>query len=222
MTHRSATHEFELSTEQFLDLTASEQVAVLLHSSPSERQARMRLLALDDAADVLQAAPEEARERLLDLLDVVAKREVTALLAYSEDAAGGLMDPRFVRLRPDLSVDEAISYLRRQAHDAVATLECGYVLDADQQLLGVVSLVRLFSSPPDRRVQEVMSLNPVTVTATMDQEVVSQMFRHHNLTAVPVLDEKGTMKGVVTLDDVVDVVDEEATEDMQRMGADGD
>ena len=85
--------------------------------TPPERQSRMRLLALNDAADVVQAAPEEVRESLLDSLDVVGKREVTALLAYSEDAAGGLMDPRFVRLRPGLSVDEAISYLRRQAQD---------------------------------------------------------------------------------------------------------
>jgi magnesium transporter len=82
----------------------------------------MRLLALDDAADVIQASPMELREELLHSLDVVSRREVTALLAYSEDAAGGLMDPRFVRLRPGLSIDEAISYLRRQARDAVATL----------------------------------------------------------------------------------------------------
>jgi magnesium transporter len=115
-------------------------------------------------------------------------------------------------------VDEAISYLRRQAHEAVATLDCGYVLDGAQRLLGVVSLVRLFSAPADRRVQGVMNPKPVTVTANTDQEIVSQLFRRHNLTALPVLDEDGTMKGVVTLDDIVDVVDEEATEDMQKMG----
>jgi len=178
----------------------------------------MRLLALDDAADVVQAAPVEVREALLDLLDVAARREVAALLAYSEDVAGGLMDPRFVRLRPDLSVDEAISYLRRQARDGVATLEYGYVLDPEQRLLGVVSLIRLFSSSADRTVQEVMNTSPVTVAASTDQEVVSQLFRQHGLTALPVVDGDGGMKGLVTLDDVVDVVDEEATEDMQKAG----
>jgi magnesium transporter len=218
MTHQSSSHAIAMSPEEFLELPASEQVSILLHSSPPERQARMRPLALDDAADVVQAAPVEVREALLDLLDVVAKREVTVLLAYSEDVAGGLMDPRFVRLRPDLSVDEAISYLRRQAHDAVATLEYGYVLDPGQRLLGVVSLVRLFSSSPDRTVQEVMNTNPVTVAASTDQEVVSQLFRQHGLTALPVVDSDGSMKGVVTLDDVVDIVDEEATEDMQKVG----
>jgi magnesium transporter len=218
MTNPATSSIFEVSDQKFLELHVSEQVAVLLRSSLSDQRARMRLLALDDAADVVQAAPEEARAQLIDLLDVVGKREVTALLAYSEDAAGGLMDPRFVRLRPDLSVDEAISYLRRQAHEAVATLDCGYVLDGAQRLLGVVSLVRLFSAPADLRVQEVMNPNPVTVTVNTDQEIVSQLFRRHNLTALPVLDEDGTMKGVVTLDDIVDVVDEEVTEDMQKMG----
>ncbi len=178
----------------------------------------MRLLALDDAADVVQAAPVEVRQALLDLLDVAARREVTALLAYSEDVAGGLMDPRFVRLRPDLSVDEAISYIRRQARDTSATLDYGYVLDPEQRLLGVVSLVRLLNSSADRKVQEVMKTSPVTVAENTDQEVVSQLFRQHGLIALPVVDSDAGMKGVVTLDDIVDVVDEEATEDMQKVG----
>src|SRR5688572_2857619 len=207
-----------VSLEQFVELPASEQVSTLLRLSPPERQARMRLLALDDAADVVQAAPAEFREALLGSLDELGKREVTALLAYAEDVAGGLMDPRFVRLRPDLSIDEAISYLRRQAKEAVASLDCGYVLDAEQRLLGVVSLVRLFSSSADRRVQEVMNPNPVTVATSTDQEVVSHLFRQHGLTVLPVVDTDGRMKGVVTLDDIVDVVDEEATEDMQKAG----
>ena len=218
MTHQPSSRAHSVSPEKFLELPVSEQVSVLLRSSPPERQARMRLLALDDAADVVQAAPAEVREALLGSLDEVGKREVTALLAYSEDAAGGLMDPRFVRLRPDFSVDEALSYLRRQARDAVATLESGYVLDAEQRLLGVVSLVSLFSSSPDRTVREVMNTNPITVAASTDQEVVSQLFRQHGLTALPVVDSDGGMRGLVTLDDIVDVVDEEATEDMQKVG----
>jgi magnesium transporter len=218
MTQQSSSHASAVSPERFLGLPALDQVSVLQQSSPAERQARMRLLALDDAADVIQASPMELREELLHSLDVVSRREVTALLAYSEDAAGGLMDPRFVRLRPDLSIDEAISYLRRQARDAVATLEYGYVLDAEQRLLGAVPLARLLTSSADRRVQEVMDANPVTVPASTDQEVVSQLFRRHGLTALPVVDDNGNMKGVVTLDDVVEVVDEEATEDIQKVG----
>ena len=218
MTQPTSARKRAVSLDKFVQLPASEQVSILLRSSPSERQARMRLLALDDAADIVQAAPPEFREALLGSLDEIGRREVTALLAYAEDVAGGLMDPRFVRLRPDLSIDEAISYLRRQAKEAVASLDCGYVLDAEQRLLGVVSLVRLFSSSADRRVQDVMNTNPVTVATSTDQEVVSQLFRQHGLTVLPVVDLDGRMKGVVTLDDIVDVVDEEATEDMQKAG----
>jgi magnesium transporter len=184
----------------------------------AERQAQLRLLALDDAADVVQAAPESEREGLINLLDDVSRREVIALLAYAEDAAGGLMDPRFVRLRPELTVDEAISYIRRQARSSITAPDHGYVLDAGLRLLGVVSLVQLLSSPADRTVQDVMNRRPLTVEATTDQEVVVQLFRDHDLTALAVIDDEGRMQGIVTVDDIVDVVDEEATEDMQKVG----
>jgi magnesium transporter len=216
--NQSSSRAIATSLDDFLESSTPAQVALLLRASPVERQTWMRLLALDDAADLVQAAPEELHDALLNLLDDVARREVVALLAYSEDAAGGLMDPRFVRLRPELSVDEAIRYLRRQARDLVATLEYGYVLDGDQRLLGVVSLVTLLSSPAERLVHDVMNAKPITVAATTDQEIVSQLFRRHNLTVLPVTDSEGRMKGIVTVDDIVDVVDEEATEDMQKVG----
>jgi len=178
----------------------------------------MRLLPLDDAADVVQAAPTEERERLLALLDDAARREVIALMAYSEDVAGGLMNPRFLRLRPELTVDEAISYLRRQAPDISLPINDGYALDSEQRLLGVVRVLALFSSPAERTVREVMTSDPVSVTEDTDQEVVGQLFREHGLLAVPVVDDVGRMKGVVTVDDIVEVLDEEATEDMQKSG----
>jgi magnesium transporter len=218
MTESSSSRASDLPPGDFLELPVDEQVSVLMGASTTERRTLMRSLALDDAADVLQAAPEGQRAELLDLLDDVARREVSALLAYSEDVAGGLMDPRFLRLRPDLSADEALSYVRRQAQDAVAMLDHGYVVDADQRLLGVVSLVRLFSSSGSKTVQELMDRTPLSVKTNTDQEIVSQVFRAHNLTTLPVIDDDGRMKGVVTVDDIVDVVDEEATEDMQKVG----
>jgi magnesium transporter len=218
MTEPSSSRASDLPPDDFLELPADEQVSVLMGASTTKRRTLMRSLALDDAADVLQAAPEKQRAELLDLLADVARREVSALLAYSEDIAGGLMDPRFLRLRPDLSADEALSYVRRQAQDAVAMLDHGYVLDADQRLLGVVSLVRLLSSSGGKTVQELMDRTPLSVNTNTDQEVVSQIFRDHDLTTLPVIDDDGRMKGVVTVDDIVDVVDEEATEDMQKVG----
>ena len=101
-----------------------------------EQRSWMRLLPPDDAADVIQAAPTEKRDALLALLDEPTRREVTALLAYAEDNAGGLMNPRYARLRPEMTVDEAISYLRKQMREQPRTIYYAYVLDAEQRLLG--------------------------------------------------------------------------------------
>jgi magnesium transporter len=210
-THRSA-------TDVFLEVSPPEQVSMLLAMSPAERLAWMRLLPLDDAADLIQAAPDEEREGLLTLLDDTARTEVVALMAYAEDVAGGLMNPRFLRLRPELTIDQAISYLRKQAPDVTLPIHYGYVLNPAQQLLGVVAPLALFSFPAEQTIRDVMITKPVVVADDTDQELVSQLFRKHGLFAVPVIDSAGHMKGVVTVDDVVDVLDEEATEDMQKTG----
>jgi len=178
----------------------------------------MRLLAPDDAADAVQAAPEEEREGLLALLDDSARKEVTALLAYAEDQAGGLMNPRFARVRPDMTADEAISYLHKQARERVETIYYVYVLDARQRLVGVVSFRQLFEAPGSMKVRNLMQTEVVTVSEQMDQEDVGLLFAKHSLLAIPVVDADGHMKGVVTVDDIVDVVQEEATEDIQKIG----
>ena len=140
----------------FRRLSPPDQAELLLALPPGERRLWMRALPPDDAADVSQEAPAEERDGLLALLDEPTRKEVTALLAYAEDDAGGLMNPRYARLRPDMSVDEAISYLRRQARERVGTLYYVYVLDAEQHLLGVVSFRELFAAPADQRVRDVM------------------------------------------------------------------
>ena len=178
----------------------------------------MRLLPPDDAADVVQASDAELRDGLLALLDEATRKEVVALLAYEEDEAGGLMDPRFARVRPDMSVDEAISYLRKQAREYVGTLRYLYVLDDQQRLLGVVALRSIFSASPETRVRDVMRTDVVTATEDMDQEALSRLFSQHGINAIPVVDPAGRMKGIVTVDDIVEVVQEEATEDIQKLG----
>jgi magnesium transporter len=204
--------------DDFLESSPAEQVSIVLNMTPGERLAWVRLLPLDDAADLVQAAPVDEREGLLALLDDAARREVTVLMAYSEDVAGGLMNPRFMRLRPELTVDEAISYLRKQGVDASLPIPYGYALDAEQQLLGVVPIHKLFSSQPGQRIRDVMKTSPLVVGEDTDQEVLGQLFRDHGLFAVPVVDDAGRMKGVVTVDDIVHVIDVEATEDMQKTG----
>lgn len=208
----------EEAEDLFLALDAPDQVALLRSLPPRERQLWLRQLPPDDAADFLQEIDEEDRDAFLLLIDAETRREVTALMAYAEDEAGGLMSPRYARLRPEMRVDEAISYLRRQARERLETIYYVYVLEADQRLLGVVSFRELFAAPPDKTVRDVMQTDVVTVPDDMDQEAVSDVIAQHDLMAVPVLDAEGRIKGIVTIDDIVDVVREEATEDIQKIG----
>lgn len=204
----------------FLDLPEEEQGALLLTLAPEDRRAWMRLLELDDLADVLQKLPEESRTSLLDTLDPTTRRELRALLAYAEDAAGGLMNPRFARLRPDATVGEAVRYLQQQAASPapLETLFAAYVLDQEQHLLGVVSFKDLFRARPDTPLAQVMQTHVVSVRDDLDQEAVARVIADADLPAVPVVDAENRMKGVVTVDDIVDVVQQEATEDFRKLG----
>jgi magnesium transporter len=205
--------------EFFLDhLDAREQEQLLLALPPNERRLWMRLLAPDDAADLIQEADKKEQEGLLLLLDEATRKEVQALLAYAEDEAGGLMSPRFARLRASMSVDEAIKYLRIQARGQLETLYYVYVLDNEQRLLGVVSFRELFAAAPTQTVQDIMETDVATVADDMDQEAVSRLFKDNGLIAMPVVDAERRMQGIITVDDIVDVVEEEATEDIQKLG----
>jgi magnesium transporter len=202
----------------FFTLSPADQTAVVLGLPEGERRSWMRLLAPDDAADLLQAAPSAVRDPLLALLDEPTRKEVLGLLAYAEDRAGGLMNTRFARVRPEMTVDEAMAYLRKQGREQVETIYYSYVLDAAQHLLGVVSFRELFDAPAAQCVCDIMRTALVTVTDQTPQEEVSQLFARSSLIAIPVVDAERHMKGIVTLDDIVHVVSEEATEDIQKMG----
>ena len=202
----------------FVALDAREECELLATFTPTERQLWMRQLEPDDAADVVQAAPAQQRETLLGALDATSRREVTALLAYAEDAAGGLMSPRYVRLRPDMTVDEGIAYLRRAARERVETIYYIYVLDAENRLLGVASFRELFAAQPEKLVRDIMRTRVITVRDDLDQEQVANVIAENDLMAVPVVNAQGQLQGIVTIDDVVDVVREEATEDIQKIG----
>jgi magnesium transporter len=174
-------------------------------------------LAPDDAADLIQQVPESERADLMAQLDHTTRQEVQALLAYQEDDAGGRMSPRFARVRPEMNVDEAIAYLRLQAAH-VETIYYVYVLDEEQVLLGVVSFRDLFSADRTKRVRDIMRRQFVYVSQETDQEQVATLFREHHLLAIPVLDEQRRMHGIVTVDDIVSVLQEEVSEDIQRIG----
>lgn len=202
----------------FLGLSSREQAVMLRTMQPGERRLWFRLLPPDDAADLIQQLPKEERGVLLDLLDDTSRGETVALLAYEEDAAGGLMSPRFARLRPEMTVDEAVRYLRRQARERLETIYYAYVLDQEQRLCGVVSFRDLFAAASNTLLADVMHTSVISVEDTLDQESVARIMADNDLNAVPVVDEHGRMKGIVTIDDVVDVVQQAATEDIQKLG----
>src|SRR5262249_3517837 len=173
----------------FLALSARDQSELIRSLPQNERRLWMRLLPPDDATDVIQQTPEEERGALLALLDDYTRREVVALLAYAEDDAGGLMSPRFARLRPDMTVDEAVTYLSRQA-EQVETIHYAYVLDSDQHLLGVVPLRRLMSAPAGQRVREIMRTELISASEELDQEALAKLFSEEHLFAIPIVDQE--------------------------------
>lgn len=203
----------------FSSITCEDQVALLESMTAHQQRHWMRILAPDDAADVLQLVEdEELQKRLKSYLQERVRNEVDALMAYKEDEAGGLMSPRFARIRPDMSIDEAILYIRKQIRDELETVYYIYVLDHQQHLLGVVSFEDLIKAAGNLKVSDIMETEPTAVTEDMDQESVALLFAREDYFALPVVDGNNVMKGIITIDDIVDVVTDEATEDFQKMG----
>ena len=192
-------------------------VELVLSMPEEERRAWLRALAPDDTADLIQSAPREERSALLAALDPWPRAEVSALLAYKEDEAGGLMNPRFARLRSEMDIDEAIAYLRRQAGQ-VETIYYAYVLDTDQRLLGIVSLRDLLSARRNQHVHQVMRRRFQSVLENERQEAVAKMMTDHRLLAIPVLDPSGVMCGIVTIDDAMLAAREGASREVQKIG----
>ncbi len=205
--------------ELFLNLSAANQAELISDLTNLEIRSWLRLLAPDDAADLLQEVDSDKKEELLSLLDPQTKREVSALLAYAEDKAGGLMNSRFIRLRPNMNVDEAISYIRIQAKTQVEIVYYSYVLDTEQKLVGVVSFRELFASSANQKVEEIMHTDIVKISVDLDQEHIAQIFSKQDLMALPVIDGENKMVGIVTFDDIAEVAQEEATEDIHKIGA---
>ncbi|MBQ9817670.1 MAG: magnesium transporter [Proteobacteria bacterium] len=206
--------------EDFFSSIPCEDQAAMIELMPEREQRHwMRTLAPDDTVDVLQIIEDEdTRSNLKGFLQSKARKEIDALMAYKEDEAGGLMSPRFARCRPDMTVDEAILYVRRQMREELETIYYVYVLDNQQHLLGIVSFEELFKSEDSKKISEIMDTEPTTVHEDMDQESVALLFAREDFFALPVVDSDNVMKGIITIDDIVDVVQDEATEDIQKMG----
>ena len=175
-------------------------------------------LMADDAADLMEEMPAGLVKKLLANADPEARRDINHLLRYPEDSAGSLMTVEFVDLKENLTVQECIDRIRRIGVDK-ETIDTCYVLDLGRHLIGTVSLRDLLLNPPDAHVVEFMSDNFISTNTMTDQEEVARMFQKYDLTTMPVVDNEGRLVGIITIDDVVDILQEEVTEDIEKMAA---
>jgi magnesium transporter len=192
--------------------------AAILEQLEPERVAEILIgLSADERTDIIQRMGLHQRHRILPKLGLEIRQELEDLLQYPEHTAGGIMTTEFVRLEQNLTVGEALKHIRSVAREKESIYAC-YVLEpGGDQLLGAVSLRDLVMAELDAPLTKVMRRKPVTVNALEDQESVAQKIGKYNLLAVPVLEEDGSVVGFVTVDDVIDVLIEEQTEDILRM-----
>lgn len=173
-------------------------------------------LPMDDAAEFLEDLPDPVASRLLGLMEPEEAKEVRELLGYEEETAGRLMTRDVAALRRHWTVAETFDYLH-SLEDA-ETLHYLYVVDRNDRLIGVAPLRALILSQPEATIESIMNYDAVSVPVTADQEELAEMVARYDYFAIPVVDEEGRLLGVVTVDDVLDIVEEEATEDIQRLG----
>ena len=175
---------------------------------------------LDDAADVLGDLSEDQARQVLDMMEEEEAEEVQELLRYPEDTAGGIMTPTLISVSTNMAVAETIEYLRTKAGtDEVFYV---YVVDSEGHLFGTVSLRNLVTARPDTKIQAIADPDPISMNVLADQEEIAGIFRRYDLFAVPVVDDMGKLLGRITIDDVMHVIEEEATEDVYKMAGTDD
>jgi magnesium transporter len=207
-----------LSDEQAGDVLAELKDAFrgdLLEDAPRERlTAMLDELDTDDAADVIADLPEALGQEILPTLK--EHEEVEELLQYDEESAGGIMGAEYVAVPQNITVSEATEEVRRNA-ETVEVVYAIFALDEDEKLAGVVSLRRLLLSPADARITEIMKKDVISVPTNLDQEEVALIMEKYNLVSLPVVDPENRLAGQITIDDIVDVIRDEAEEDMMKM-----
>ncbi len=169
----------------------------------------------DDAAEIIDYFPENLKETVLSLMEKEESEDVKELLTYPEDSAGRIMTTEFYALHEDTSVSDAITAIQL-ARDVDAPFYL-YVVDDGGKLTGIVSLKQLLLSSPDEKLKNIMNTDIIYVSTDTDQEEVAKLVAKYNLVAIPVVDKEGKLSGVITVDDIIDIIQEEATEDIYKM-----
>lgn len=209
----------ELAAETFVEMETEAQQLLIQGFSDSELKEVINEMYVDDAADLVEEMPASVVRRILEQADPEMRSSINQILRYPENSAGSIMTTEYVALRPDMTVEEAILRIRRQGVDKETIYTC-YVLAKDRTLIGLVTVKDLLlCDDDDTRIKDIMLTNLISVTTQDDQEEVARMFAKYNFLALPVVDTTNRMVGIVTFDDAMDVMQEEATEDMEIMAA---
>jgi magnesium transporter len=208
------------AAETFSYLDVEQQDALLMELTDEETRGLLADLPPDDRTHLLEELPGRATQRLLNLLGARDRKEATWLLGYPEDSVGRLMTPDYVAVRPEWTVEQALRHLRARGPRS-ETVNMVYVVDERWHLLDDIELRRLILAEPETLVSEVMDGSVASIPAAVEREEAVNLIRRYDLIALPVVDSDGVLVGIVTVDDVMDVVEEEATEDFHRVGSVG-
>ena len=207
----------ELAAETFVEMEPDAQELLIRSFSDNELKEIVDELYVDDAADLVEEMPANVVRRILQQASPEMRKSINQILRYPENSAGSLMTTEYVSLRPGMTVEEAILRIRRQGVDKETIYTC-YVTK-DRKLLGLVTVKDLLLADDDEtKIEEIMLTNLISVTTHTDQEEVAHMFGKYDFLALPVVDNENRMVGIVTFDDAMDVMEDEATEDIEMMG----
>ena len=208
----------ELAAETFIEMDPEEQELLIRGFSDAELKDVVDELYVDDAVDLIEEMPANVVKRILKSADPEMRRTINELLNYPEDSAGSIMTTEYVSLRPEMTAEEAIKRIRRGAVDKETIYTC-YVTDKNRKLVGYVTLKSLLLAEDDTQITQIMGTDTISVTTTDDQEEVANALSKYDLSALPVVDKESRLVGIVTVDDAIDVMEEEATEDIEKMAA---
>jgi len=207
-----------LSSEVFSYLESKQKDELLRDMTDEETRQLLANLSPDDRTQFLEELPGQATQRLLNLLSSEDRKETLQLLGYPEESVGRLMTPNYVAVRPGWTVGEALEHIRNKGRDS-ETINQIYVVDPSWKLIDALELRRFILAKPDLTVEEIMDYKFVSISAFEDREKAVQMIQRYDLDALPVVDSESILLGIVTVDDVMDVAQEEATEDFHRVAA---
>ena len=208
----------ELAAETFVEMDEDTQEFLIHGFSDNELKEVVDELFVDDAVDLIEEMPANVVKRILRQADKETRRQINELLKYPEDSAGSIMTTEFISLRPDMTAEMAIKRIRRTGVDKETIYTC-YVNDDYNRLIGITTVKDLLLADDDDLVKDMMEENVISVHTLDDPEMVARIFSDYDFLALPVVDNEQRIVGIVTIDDAIDVIREEATEDIEKMAA---